>query len=310
MKCRWDDSASRLIFESDVISGEFIVDAANEKTLCNHRLANLIHRPSSTRLTTEEAKGAMPRFGFSLFRILARDAYLTELRAVRPYAIPHKDAVRLVWEPSIRHQVKVSALFAPKDPNVFDVEIEIEGCAYYPDFEMLVSNYAAPGFHSGAYVRKSDFHDQSPDMVLPIDNAVYHGMYNFFPRDERTASILADGRGQRGRWYWRVNCGRFYSHPLAFCSNGSIDLLLMGREEDVAAVGATYSGDESEDGVADHRAQYLSLFGRDLHPGEGWRTNVRVVMDEFRQTQDDHLAQYESFKRHVSSVARRFEVEP
>ena len=55
-------------------------------------------------------------------------------------------------------------------------------------------------------------------------------------------------------------------------SSGPVDALLMGRTEDVQAVGLTYAGDEANDGVAGHRSQYLSLFGRDLHPGEGWRT--------------------------------------
>lgn len=308
MKCKWNKASKKFQFQSEIIKGEIAI--VEGKTLCNHRLANTIHIPTNTRVTTEDAKGAMPQFGLSLFRVLARSAYLTELRATQMSVIPRDDGIELVWEPTIRHQAKISAIFVPKEPNIIDLEINVEGYAHYQDYEILLSNYVAPGFTSGIYIRKDDFHNPEAEKIEPKDNLVYHGMFNFFPRDERAANILNDGRGQRGRWYWRVACGRLYAYPMNFFSNDTVDILMMGRREDVSAVGVTYAGDESTDGVADHRSQYISLFGKDLHPGEGWRTNVRLVIDAFAKDSSKHFLQFTAFEEYVKTAKRQFEIEP
>jgi len=301
MKTEWQADLGELHFETERLTGVLVADGSGQPTLCNHRLLALRHKPTGTLVSPDAAKGAMPQFGLSLFRAYARDAWLTELRATRPVVTPVEHGVQLVWEATIRLQAKVALTFKVREPNIVDADLRVEGYAYYPDFELLVANYLAPGAAGGVYL---------PEQVRVTDHPVFHGMYNFFPRDEHAAHVLTDGRGQRGRWYWHTAIGRQYKLPIAFFSNGTVDALLMGRPEDVQAVGVTYAGNEAKDGVADHRGQYLSLFGRDLRPGEGWQTQFRLVLDEFSANAECHRQEYDKFSESVAKMPTRFELTP
>jgi hypothetical protein len=298
MQTQWQPDRGELLFETERLTGILVADGSGQPTLCNHRLRALRHKPTGTLVSCDEAKGAMPQFGLSLFRVLARDAWFTELRAVRPVVEPVAQGVRLTWEASVQLPARVVVEFVIREPNIVDADLHVEGHAFFPDFELLIANYLAPGFAGGVYL---------PEQVRVADNPVYHGMYNFFPRDERAAHVLTDGRGQRGRWYWHTTIGRQHKLPVAFFSNGTVDALLMGRPEDVQAVGATYAG---TDGVGEHRGQYLSLFGRDLHPGEGWRTQFRLVVDAFGANAERHRQEYEQFRESVAKTPTRFELTP
>jgi hypothetical protein len=81
-----------------------------------------------------------------------------------------------------------------------------------------------------------------------------------------------------------------------FFTKGDVAILLMGHPEDTIAVGATYTGDDSRDGIADHRGHYLSLFGNDLHPGETWRTRIRMVVDAFGGDPQKHRVFLEAIR--------------
>jgi hypothetical protein len=306
MKTQWPATRGEWEFETERLRGVLVADGSGQPTLCNHRLRALIHKASGILVSPDQAQGRMPEFGFSVFRTYARDAWLTELRATQPVVTPVEQGVRLTWAATIRHAAKVDATFTIREPNAIDLDLRVEGYAYYPDFEILIANYLAPGFANGVYVAGRD----APEQIRVADHPAFHGMYPFFPRDEHAAHVLADGRGQRGRWPWHTAIGRKYGLPATFFSNGTVDALLMGCREDVQAVGVTYSGDEAKDGVADHRAQYLSLFGRDLHPGEGWRTQVRFVVDDFGGDSGRHLHEFERFQSETGSVARSFELTP
>jgi hypothetical protein len=134
-------------------------------------------------------------------------------------------------------------------------------------------------------------------------------MYNFFPRDERAANVLTDGRGQRGRWYWRTAIGRRYAFPLVFAGNDAATQVLIGLPDDVNAVGLTYKGDDESDRVAGHHSMYLSLFGRNLHPGEAWRTKVRYVVTALSDG-SDHRELFDSFAGSCTDMQRSFQIVP
>ena len=104
--------------------------------------------------------------------------------------------------------------------------------------------------------------------------------------------------------------GRRYGMPLAFFSNDGVDAILMGRPEDVYAVGATYKGDEENDNVAGHRSMYLSLFGEDFKAGEGRRTQMRMIIDDFGSTPEKHRELYQTFLNEVESKPRSFQINP
>ena len=304
----WDKN--RLAFETSDLKGIFVADC-DEYPNNRHRIVELVHKNIGVRVSPEG--GMMEGAGsFTLFRSYETNSWLTELRAVKPEVTCNESGALLVWNPSVTHQVKVSANFAIREPNIIDLDLSVEGYAFYPDYELLFSNYVADSLNGGLFVRKNDFTDEGEyERIEVTDNPAFHGMYPFFPKDENAAHIMTDGRGQRGRWYWRVACGRRYAFPIGFATDKRVDAILMGRPEDVSSVGVTYSAaGDNYDGVAKHHALYLSLFGRDLHPGDGWRTQVRLVIQTHEDQTDGLLTTFEQFTKENSGLNRTFQVEP
>jgi len=309
VQSQWDASGQELSFETAELRGIFVADceaAPNNR----HRVRQMVHKPTGTRVTPEgghmEAAGS-----FTVFRAYARDSWLTELRATAPAVSHHEDGATLVWGPTWQHQAETTAVFTIREPNIIDADISVVGHCHYPDYELLFSNYVSPELEGGVYVCGDALGGADAERIRVSANPAFHGLYNFFPRDERAGHIMTDGRGQRGRWPWRVACGRLYARPLACASNDATDAILMGRPEDVSSVGVTYSAEGQDyDGVAAHHALYLSLFGRDLHPGEGWRTQVRLVVATSAADPEEHLQPYAQFLRDVSGIPRSIEVLP
>ena len=310
MPCQWNDDGTELSFETEELCGVLVADCGSPAPHNNrHRIRELVHKQTGDRVSPEE--GMMDQAGsFTLFRTYARNAWLMELRAVEPVVTRHEDGATLLWSPNIEHQVKTTARFTIREPNIIDLDLSVEGYCHYPDYELLFSNYVAPEMAGNLFVKRGAAGSGEHERISVADNSAFHGMYIFFPRDERAAHIMTDGRGQRGRWYWRAALGRDYACPMGAAGNGRTSVLLMGRPEDVSAVGVTYSAEgENYDGVARHHALYLSLFGRDLHPGEAWRTQVRLAVCR-DGTDDDTLGAYGSFINEVSEIPRSFEIDP
>jgi hypothetical protein len=274
-----------------------------------HHFNNVRHKPSDTLISPDEGK--MKHVGMlNFFRVLIRGGYLTELRAEKPEVQPEKNGVTLTYLPTVRRQAKVIIRFTFREPNIIDMDLSVETLANYPGFEILLSSYQAEGFVSGAYVAKKEFEPSEPEQIRIIDQPMIHGVWPFFPRDEAGANLLTDGRHQKGRWFWRMAIGRRYGLPMAFFSKGDVDVLLMGRPEDVYAVGATYGGDAKTDNLAAHRSLYLSLFGEDMAAGESRRTQMRMVIDELGSDPAKHIALYESFLKEVESIPRTYYIDP
>lgn len=104
--------------------------------------------------------------------------------------------------------------------------------------------------------------------------------------------------------------GRRYGAPLGFFSNNGVDAILMGRPDDVYAVGVTYKGDEKNDNVAGHRSLYLSLFGEDFKAGEGRYTQMRMVIGEYGSDPEKHMQLYKAFLKEVESKPKSFQINP
>jgi hypothetical protein len=306
--CSWNAETKELSFSLSRLSGVLSCDqsASHGKS---HHFSKIVHRPSGTLVSPEE--GRMTKVGLlNYFRVLTSGGYLTELRVEKATVKPEPDGVTLIWEPTIRRQAKVISRFTFREPNIIDVDLRVETLAAYPGFEILTSAYLAPGFESGAYVAKQEFGPVEPEQIRIHDQPMIHGVWPFFPRNEAGAHLLTDGRHQKGRYFWRMAIGRRYGLPLAFSSKGKVDVLLMGRPEDVYAVGATYTGDAETDTIAWHRSLYLSLFGEDFQPGEGRRTQLRMIIDDFGSDPAKHAGLYQAFLHEVGPIPRTFPINP
>lgn len=306
--CHWDPQTKELTFSLSRLSGILSCNPSDFHGR-SHHFREVTHTPSGTRVSPD--KQGMVRAGLlNYYRVLVSGGSLTELRQEEAIVRPEEDGLTLVWEPSIRLQARVTARFTFRDPNIIDMDLSVESLAHYPGFEILLSAYMGPAFEGGAYVAKKEFETSEPEQIRIIDQPMIHGIWPFFPRDEAGAHLLTDGRHQKGRFYWRMAIGRRYGMPLAFSSNADVDVLLMGRPEDVYAVGASYKGDPETDGVARHRSLYLSLFGEDFQPGEGRRTQMRMIIDDFGSDPQTHTELYQTFLDKVQSIPRSFWINP
>lgn len=306
--CSWNAETKELTFTLSRVSGVLSCDQAASHGK-SHHFSKVVHRPSGTLVSPDEAR--MAKAGLlNYFRVLTDGGYLTELRVEKATVKPEPDGITLTWEPTIRRQAKVISRFTFREPNIIDVDLRVETLTSYPGFEILTSAYMAPGFESGAYVAKQEFGPVVPELIRIQDQPMIHGVWPFFPRDEAGAHLLTDGRHQKGRYFWRMAIGRRYGLPLAFSSKGQVDVILMGRPEDVYAVGATYKGNEETDSIAWHRSLYLSLFGEDFKPGEGRRTQLRMIIDDFGSDPAKHGELYQAFLNEVGPIPRTFAINP
>lgn len=306
--CTWHPEKKELEFSLEHLSGVLNCDMQNGPGK-SHHFSKVIHKPTGIKISPDGERMAGAGM-LNFFRMLIEGGYLTELRAEEAELEPEADGITLTWIPTIRRQAKVKVKFTFRQPNIIDMDLWVETLTNYPGFEILLSAYMAPGFESGVYVAKEEFGPVEPEQIRLLDQPMIHGIWPFFPRDEAGANLLTDGRHQKGRWFWRMAIGRRYAMPLAFFSNNGVDAILMGRPEDVYAVGATYKGDEENDNVAGHRSLYLSLFGEDFKAGEGRHTQMRMIIDDFGSDPEKHGELYQSFLDDVASKQRSFQINP
>ncbi|MDJ0756042.1 MAG: hypothetical protein QNJ45_21115 [Ardenticatenaceae bacterium] len=298
-------------FETADLKGLFVADSEAYSPNHRHHIRNLLHKPTGFYVTPTEDAQKHHSGLCNFFRAYARNSWLTEPRAMPSAVTLLKSGVQLKWNPILQHQAKVEATYTIQEPNIIDIEVTVEGYNHYPDYELVFSNYHAPALKGGAYVKTESVSDNEIiEEIMITDNDLFHGMYPFFPRDLSAAQMLNDGRSRKGRWYYRPVCGRLYGYPMGFATNETTEILVMGKTEDVAAVGVTYAAEGARyDDVAQHHAIYLSLFGRDLNPGDGWRTNIRVIVMKAGNS-EKRIQRYREFLAAVEGIDRRFEVDP
>ncbi len=303
MHLSWDEGSSTLAFSTARIEGVVTALFDGQDSHC-HRLHQVVHKPTGTLVSPDGEREAGL---LSLYKVLARSSYLTELRVQRPEVLPLESGLCFRWTPTLHHQAYVESTVEVQEPNIIDVGLKIEGYTSYSDYEVYLNSYVAPGFTPVVYLQ--DKNDEA-EQVKVIYNDVYRGMYNLFPRDMGAAKLLYDGRGQSGRHNWWVALGRMYGLPLGSFTDGTVDVVVMGRREDVQAVGVSYAGDEESDRVAGHRGMYLPLFGKDLRPGLGWQTQARMVIDDFGADPAQHQRLYREFCEEVAPRPRDLPVVP
>lgn len=280
----WNASAGELRFETEMIRGVLRADGRQQS------ITELIYKPADSRVDS----GMM----LAPYRLLSRSAWMGEAREMPHRARPIEDGIEIVWDASLTHQATLGMRITIQEPAHIDTTVSVVGHAFYPDYEVFISAYFREGFRSGAYL--APVSGESPTTVVqlqPESNPLFREMYLAFPRDERAANIVTDGRWQRGRHHTRFLPARYYGLPLGFYGqrDGPLDVLFMGPPSDVFAVNMAYFTDDPLDHVGQHNSLYLSLFGRDLHPGERWQTKVRLAFGDYGRDQETHQQEYDRF---------------
>ncbi|ADK79565.1 hypothetical protein Spirs_0413 [Sediminispirochaeta smaragdinae DSM 11293] len=291
--------AYRANFYLDPIDGQ-----VNNAT---YSLRNIYYHPLKKTISPDGSQKSHAG-SLSLFRAFSRTAWLKTFRADAFEYTVGDTSIRLLWNPTPLHNAKTQLTYTFSDQNYIDIHISIECYGYYPDYELVFSNYLAEGFNNTVLVR--DFQDGVRQAAVHL-SPVFKDTFVFFPRDEQSIHTMTDGRHFKGHWYWNCSYGREYAVPLVASMDKNLEVVLMGLEKDVHAVGATYSTEDGySDDVLEHHAQYLRLFGEDFTPGMGRQTYIRCFFSQSLETIRDYQALYADFEKDYKKTARRFELPP
>ncbi len=177
-------------------------------------------------------------------------------------------AVEVSWPADAAHPFQTKATYRWAAPDTLDVRTEVTASRPLRRFEVFLASYFAGFPISMVYARSGP--DGKPEFVPATKD---RGVWLAFPRDEEAVRMIRDGRWQRPpnpvQW---VIMPRLAA-PLAMRRDPESGLaaLLMAPASDCFAV-CTPFGEEG------HRSVYLSLFGRDLAPGQSAAARARLVI--------------------------------
>ncbi|OAM91007.1 hypothetical protein OH491_04540 [Termitidicoccus mucosus] len=245
------------------------------------------------------------------YRLLSRDGWHGEGRET-PHAMAVLDnGIECRWPASLAHPADLTIRTTLGGEGVFDVSIRIEARHGFRDYELFYSNYfdrISRSLHGGAYV--ASLPAEKPvvpgwTQVFPGANPIFREMYIAFPRDEHGAALICDGRWQRGRHFTRFAPCRYYAEPIGFYHNPGTGLAvsMMASREDCYSVSMAYRADDPHDKVGQHCSLYLSLFGRDIQPGETANARLRMVADDSGADATRHFAHFEEFSNSIETNA-------
>lgn len=194
-------------------------------------------------------------------------------------------AVEVCWSADAAHPFRMEATYRFVAPNTLDVATRVTARRALRRFEVFLASYFAGFPVSMVYARGGP---EGQPQFLPATKD--RGVWLAFPRDDQAVPIIQDGRWQRPpnpvQW---VIMPRLAA-PLAMRRDPESGLvaLLMAPAEECFAVYTPF-GEEG------HRSVYLSLFGRDLEPGQTATARARLVIAR-NLTPADAVRVYEAYR--------------
>src|SRR5207302_10577474 len=120
------------VFRTAELSGRLQADT-EEPDLCNHRVHDLVHLPTGRPVSASgQARGML-----SLFRVTCQGRSLGELRAMEQRATPLERGMRLEWDATPDHGVRVDANWTVTSPRTIDLEVNLLPAQDYRDYQIL-----------------------------------------------------------------------------------------------------------------------------------------------------------------------------
>ncbi len=235
------------------------------------------------------------------YRLLSRNGWHGEAREMSHTMTVQQNGFECRWAPSIAHPAELTFQVSMVDEGVFDIGIRVAALQKLVDYEWFISQYFDRSFRGGTYVQSLPG-ESGPaagwTQVFPEANSIYREMYIAFPRDERGAGMICDGRWQRGRHFTRFVPCRYYAEPFGFYHNASsgLSVSLMGERKNCYAVSMAYHAEDPDDHVGQHNSLYVSLFGRDIQPGETAVARLRLAVERSGKDAQRHFSQFMDFQ--------------
>ncbi len=256
-------------FDTGLLRGKMQLDGKSQG------IASLVYAPTGMELA--RAPGLL-----SYYRVLAAGARYGHAAREWPVAaaVRPDGTLELHFAAGKDHPLELTGIFRWASPDSLDLETIVKPQVAMPRMEMFLSSYLAAGCEGLAYVQPSRLEGGKPARFLPADWCpLFDGNFLVFPRDRQAMALIYDGR-----WEIPPNpvtwCfSRYLAAPLVLRRHAAAGLTvaLMSSPQDCFAAMLPYNK-QPPDPVSSHYSLYLSLFGRDLAPGETARARCRLLV--------------------------------
>lgn len=180
-------------------------------------------------------------------------------------------SVEVHWEAAADRPFGLQANYRWAAPNTLDVNTIVTPQTKLPAFEVFLASYFQTNFtNSLVYVGKTPGRADAPGFMAAEQT---YGKWLTFPRNNEAARMFQDGR-----WTYPPNPVDWVmlpplAKPLGIRRDPATGLtaVLMAPPTDCFAISTPYQ-------TEGHGSMYLSLFGRDVQPGETARVRTRLVI--------------------------------
>lgn len=193
-------------------------------------------------------------------------------------------AVEVRWSADATHPFQMKATYRWATADTLDVTTEVASDRPLRRFEVFLASYFSGFPVSMVYARPAE--NAQPEFVLARKE---RGVWQAFPRDGEAVGTIQDGRWQRPPHPVQWVIMPRLAVPLAMRRDpeSGVVALLMAPRNDCFAI-CTPFGEEG------HRSVYLSLFGRDIGPGQTATACARLVIAR-NLTPADAVQRYEAY---------------
>jgi hypothetical protein len=225
-------------------------------------LSSVVHVP--TGLTLDSSMGL-----FGHYRVFsANKRYGTAAWDWPSEANLRRDgSVEVRWPAAEDRPFELRAVYRWAAPDTLDLETIVQAKTNLARFESFLASYFSEGFtNASVYVRSN-----RQQVFAAADKA--SGVWQAFPHDDHAVSIIQDGRWKIPPnpvdWVIRPRLAK----PLAVrgCPANGLRAVLMSPLSDCFGILTPFEAEP-------HRSMYLSLFGKDLQPGETARAKARLMI--------------------------------
>jgi hypothetical protein len=272
--------------------GEYVFDTGSLSGVLRHGGGSGGLKPVTDTATRAPIAG---RFGlFSIYRILTGETRYGNAAWEWPSTggLRPDGSVGVEWPAQDDRPLVLRATYRWSGADTLDMEVDVRAMAALSALEVFLASYFSGFAGSWVYVKEvpgtaavprfapaeARFARAEPGFLEAKRSA---GDWQAFPRDDAAVGLVQDGRWKRPPHPVTWTIMPRYAAPLAMRRDKATGLtaVIMAPPEDCFAVLTPY-GEEG------HRSLYLSLFGRDLKPGETARARARLVVRRGLADQD------------------------
>ena len=184
----------------------------------------------------------------------------------------HTDgSLEVLWPVTSERSFEQRANYSWASPNTVDLVTVVRAEARLEAFEVFLASYYRPPFVDSRVWASRDPRGDDKEGFVSADQ--YLGVWLAFPRDERAAEVIGDGRWELEphplAWSMMPN----YALPLAIRRDPDFGLtvIVIALRDDCFGIFTPYS-EES------HYSNYTSFFGHDIEAGERASARSRLVV--------------------------------